>query len=263
MDKPIQDARSRILQRERDIELFISSLSDFLSTNARRILRRITNGDATVQETLSILGSLDTELRALGLPREIESLQFLHADEIMSVRKMYVSAAGKFMLSEVDAHFIEAIAEFDTKQIGSVVDNYLGGLKRSMMSSVFLGDTPDFEELNEVGLGSLAGKARTELNTGLIALNRSITLKKADDLNIEFFEYVGPDDKKTREFCAERVGRVFTRDEISHWDNDQGLPASIYLGGYNCRHQLVAVRDEDARERRAKEKEPVELRRAA
>lgn len=253
MDESKRISRSRITQRERDIDLYITSLSEFLRRNSRRILSRITGGDATVQETLAILGSLETELRSAGLTNEIRALEFLHADELRAIGEAIAKVSGRFTLSEVDRDVIEAMAEFDTRQIGTYVDEYLGGLRSSMMSSIFLGEAPDFDALVESREGALTYKARTELNTALAALNRTVTLKKADDLNIEYFEYVGPDDKKTRDFCRERVGRVFSRSEIDSWDNDQGLPANVYLGGYNCRHQLVAVRDEEAKERREKE----------
>lgn len=244
----------RIKQRERDIELYIGSLSDFLRKNSRRILKRIAEGDATVQETLAILGSLESELVANGLEDEIRQLGFIHADELVAIRKAYSGISKEFTLSEVDLDVIEALAQFDTQRIGTFVDDYLGGLKTSMTSSIFLGETPDLDALQEVNESTLAYRARTELNTALSALNRTVTLKKADDLNIEYFEYVGPLDKKTREFCAARVGKVFTRAEIATWDNGQGLPADVYLGGYNCRHQLVAVRDEEGRERREQQR---------
>lgn len=250
--------RSRITQRERDVELFIASLSDFLKKNTRRILKRVAQGDETVEETIAILGSLKSELEAMGLAKELRGLEFLHADELRVVIESYGAISRKFTLSEVDKDFIQAMASFDTQRVGSFVDDYLGGLRASMMSSVFLGEAPDLDALIEAGDGHLAYRARTEINTALAALNRTVTLKKADDLNIEYFEYIGPNDKKTRPFCAERVGQVFTRSEIASWDNGQSLPADVYLGGYNCRHQLVALRDEEGRARHEGERQELD-----
>lgn len=263
MDDGTKISKNRIRERERDIEVFIASISDFLKKNSRKILKRVISGDATVQETLAILGSLETELEALGLTQELKALEFLHADEMKAVRDAMARVSKNFTLSELDRDVIIAMAEFDTRQVGTYVNQYVGSLRSSMMSSIFLGETPDFESLVDNGDGLLAHRARTELRTALAALNRTATLKKADDLNIEYFEYVGPDDDKTREFCAERVGEVFTRSEIASWDNGQGLPADVYLGGYNCRHQLVAIPSEEGRRRRGEEEPEREFDKAA
>ena len=57
------------------------------------------------------------------------------------------------------------------------------------------------------------------------------------------FWYVGPVDLKTRPFCLERVGKVYTRDVIEAMDNHQLPNPFITGGGYNCRHSFLAVQD--------------------
>jgi hypothetical protein len=57
----------------------------------------------------------------------------------------------------------------------------------------------------------------------------------------DVFAYMGPLDRKTRPFCYERVGKVFTLDEIDTMDNGQLPNTFLTAGGYNCRHRFIAI----------------------
>jgi hypothetical protein len=76
-----------------------------------------------------------------------------------------------------------------------------------------------------------------------------VELLNADGTDDELFVYVGPFDKKNREFCEERVGKVFSRTEIDAMDNGQLPDVFITGGGYNCRHtwKRVSILDDELR----------------
>jgi hypothetical protein len=57
----------------------------------------------------------------------------------------------------------------------------------------------------------------------------------------DVFAYMGPADVKLRPFCRERVGKVFTREQIEAMDNGQMPNVFLSGGGYNCRHTFIAV----------------------
>ena len=84
-------------------------------------------------------------------------------------------------------------------------------------------------------------QARTMYDTAVNVFSRQLEAMKATGEPDEPFLYLGPDDDKTREFCQEHVGKVYSRAAIDQMDNGQ-LP-NVFLtgGGYNCRHQFVAV----------------------
>lgn len=83
--------------------------------------------------------------------------------------------------------------------------------------------------------------ARRIYDTTVNIFSRQVEAMKSKGAPDEPFAYMGPVDDKTREFCLERVGKVFTRSQIEQMDNGQ-LP-NVFLsgGGYNCRHQFIAV----------------------
>lgn len=84
-------------------------------------------------------------------------------------------------------------------------------------------------------------EARTLYDTTVSVFTRQIELMKSTPDDV--FAYVGPLDRKTRPFCFERVGKVYTMAEINTWDNGQSMPGPPFTvcGGWSCRHVLQAV----------------------
>jgi hypothetical protein len=60
--------------------------------------------------------------------------------------------------------------------------------------------------------------------------------------------YDGPLDQKTRPFCDEVIGKVYTLAALKSLDNGQGLPVESHRGGYRCRHRLSPILLSDAEE---------------
>lgn len=91
-------------------------------------------------------------------------------------------------------------------------------------------------------VGMLARYADTYLRTSLFALSRSVDQEIYESVGgFEKYLYIGPVDKRTRPFCLEHVGGVFTVKEIEKWpqENGSGLDPFVYGAGWNCRHNLI------------------------
>ncbi|MTB53011.1 hypothetical protein [Lewinella sp. W8] len=64
--------------------------------------------------------------------------------------------------------------------------------------------------------------------------------------------YAGTIKNNTRAFCRARVQGVYTRDEITKWQDQEwqgkipGADVKVVLGGYNCRHHLSWITPEIA-----------------
>jgi len=86
-------------------------------------------------------------------------------------------------------------------------------------------------KLSQEQVGSL-------VNTSLRNFTRSTQWEMDKDLipdNAEY-RYEGPDDDRTRPFCARWVGQTITKGELEELMNDEGQPAVTWGGGWNCRH---------------------------
>jgi hypothetical protein len=82
---------------------------------------------------------------------------------------------------------------------------------------------------------------RTLYDTSVSIFGRQVEALQAGDDDETAFLYLGPDDEKTREFCQDHVGKVYTRAEIDDLDNGQLDNVFLTGGGYNCRHQWIEV----------------------
>ncbi len=91
-----------------------------------------------------------------------------------------------------------------------------------------------------------AHQARTLANTALAQYDNATTIQLAKQAGITKYKYHGP--AAQREFCQALLatGRYYTLEEINRMDNGQGLPVWSSCGGYNCRHQWLAVPVRDA-----------------
>ena len=96
--------------------------------------------------------------------------------------------------------------------------------------------------------GKTKAQAKSLADTGISVFYRTIasqTYKKIEKVQGRklLFEYAGPDDSLTRDFCdymlAKTKEQPMTRAEIDDEDNGQGLPVFVSCGGFNCRHSLI------------------------
>jgi hypothetical protein len=88
-------------------------------------------------------------------------------------------------------------------------------------------------------LKTTRARAETIVRTGSLAAARQASISQALADGVRFFRYDGPRVNQ-RPWCAERLGRVFSIEEIRAMNNGQGLPPEQYCGGWNCRHRWVA-----------------------
>lgn len=228
-----------------DVAKFEKELQGFLRKNLNTILKGLGTGDVSRQDAARTLGGLLSSLRAAGLQAVLDRVSQLYSRELGRIQDFYQSHTGQtFHYTDSDRSVVEALVRFDTDQIANGVDTYANELRRLIFQQVIAGGTPDINALVETNSERSAAQATTDLNTSMAGLSRTINMSKGVEQGFERFLYYGGLIATSREFCQERDGKIFTLEEIQSWDNGQGLPADVYLGGYNCRHELLPVDDE-------------------
>ena len=93
-------------------------------------------------------------------------------------------------------------------------------------------------------LGVSLAKAATEARTQTAVYARAVASAYASEASVAVgYAYAGPEDGITRPFCEACVGQWFTQALVARLDNGvSGLPHPLDSGGgYNCRHQWLAV----------------------
>ena len=105
-------------------------------------------------------------------------------------------------------------------------------------------------EGDETTNGAMQQYLRTYAYDTFSNVQRAVDLNIADTYQFNSFIYSGDIIKDTREFCAERINGIFTRDDLAEWSTmdwkgkNWDVPVEISLGGYNCRHTLMWIPDE-------------------
>jgi hypothetical protein len=98
--------------------------------------------------------------------------------------------------------------------------------------------------------GKLLSYSKQILRDTLFNYARAYQQSVVADLKLIWYKYVGGIIDTTRPFCAERVDKFFTENEVKSWaslswqgKNPLTTESSIfvYCGGFNCAHQLIAV----------------------
>ena len=105
---------------------------------------------------------------------------------------------------------------------------------------------------NKDNLGALERYTKQITTDSLNQFNANYNATVSADLGLEFYYYAGSIKDTSRKYCVDRVneGRYFHKKEVEQTSTEQwggkipGTNASniiIYRGGYNCRHQWLAV----------------------
>lgn len=237
--------------RGAQVDRFVLNLERFLKTNVDDILDKLRDGKTSGVEAASVLGGLMSELKAKGLSKEVAKIKLIYAEELRDIRNELEELGFPDALSAVDRDVIDALIDVQVSKVDVEIARRGIDMQAIVMNQVIAGETIDAKAASEALGTKLATHLQTEVNTAVMAFNRTVTAKKAEDLGLNLFLYVGPDDKVTRPFCGkllDRVPAIYTKEEIEKLNNKQGLSVMNYGGGYNCRHHWRAITEKLAGE---------------
>ncbi len=127
----------------------------------------------------------------------------------------------------------------------TMYDQIIGGAPYSDLLTTFEGI---FEGHTDVRGVPMAVHAQTHAFDSIMNFHNQVNLKKADDLGINHYLYMGDIIKTSRRFCRVRAGKLYSRAQIDSWNRLewQGKrgPAFEFRGGWNCRHHWQPTRPE-------------------
>jgi len=134
----------------------------------------------------------------------------------------------------------------------SALSQYYDNVIKQAIVDIVRGATSKEEatsNIKKVVEGKYENNVARWVETGFAAFTRSTTERFALEEGIKYFLYAGPKDSITRPFCAKHIGDIRTIAEWKRIRNPSPLPTIPYLGGYRCRHTLIAVSEVYVRER--------------
>lgn len=133
-----------------------------------------------------------------------------------------------------------------------VLARLYGALSSNITKSEFKKQFRDDFLDTQSGLGLVVKDMDFHAGNIFRSIDRQTQLLYADKLKVEYFMYSGTIKDNTRDFCRERVNRIYTKKEIQRWNSlnwkgkIKGSDVFTTLGGYSCRHTLHAMSEEVA-----------------
>lgn len=234
---------SNISRLDREAESFTTKVGSIID-------RAISDLEDSVEErevrsalrAAEILAQLDQTILS-DLSRTVDRLTTLYGEVLADIREEFKDSGFEFEFTEGDEAAAVELIEFDVGTLREHITSFTQSVKSDLARASFASSLKDIDirGVVEPQRDRLLNTLRSELINGIQGFRNAVTAKTAKDSNTRL-KYVGPLDDKTREFCAEHVGKVYTIDEILDLDNGQGLPVLTNMGGYNCRHEWRPVK---------------------
>ncbi|RLC68617.1 MAG: hypothetical protein DRH97_02555, partial [Chloroflexi bacterium] len=252
--------------------------NEFLNSSIVNHQRRLTESIAELERNIinQVKEFKTTDGTLLGPRVNMKQAQKIHTrlkkmfDDTYGVEARQVvrgfNGAAKYIQNELSTLGVPAtFTSVDKDMIGALKTSTWGTFNKfglqtqeqlvDQMYNAVIGKTP-FATLVTNVQGILSGHvdargrsmsvyARLYANDSIMNFHNSVHMKKADDAGLKHFLYYGNLMNGSRDFCIQRVGKVFSREVIDSWDFPWGGksgPAYTNRGGYNCRHRWVAVK---------------------
>jgi len=225
-------------------------------TNFERLLQSVTEPEA---------------IKAVVMAAELEDIEeFVAQSGSLAAREVISDAVTKLAGMAEDSLISQGIAAkgaLDTVAAEALIGTYITStlddslrttidrsaalrIRQGIMTN--LGEIPIAEVAQRIAdeQEQSIGRATTEARTQLAEADRFVneTTRRSIDPEGERFllAYIGPDDRITRPFCDALVNKAFKIADFNKLRNGQtATHPRISGGGYNCRHDVRAVVDDD------------------
>jgi hypothetical protein len=243
--------RARIQARDTEIESFSRRVQLLMAQALQSITQRLQTERLSPADAAALVNDLDRVMRDLGLDDALRELTRTYVREIEYVNSEFARLSSPQPVSGLDPTTIRELIKFDVQQVTKTINSFSIDAKGILYRSYVTGNAVSVSDImGDVGDRSI-NHVRTELNTLSAEFSRTVTEQKAKAVGLDVWMYVGPEDEVTREFCEDVLIRdppIYTTEEIDQMDNEQIPDVMTSGGGYNCRHQWVALDEQTARE---------------
>jgi len=221
----------------------------------RRLLLRMQTapGESTLaraQNNLIVAGQVRRRIEALGAIVMNEGAKASATAALGEGQRLGVT------LDPQTARLLDAITEDRLAEISKTWGLAADEVARAArVATTTGGDLSRLIDDVQAKLGGARAASLSAVDSMTMAAGRQITILDAEASGADIvYGYGGPVDAITRLFCREHHSRltsqVYTRQALDRLSNPgQPTPVSVYLGGYNCRHNLQPMTRAMAKEK--------------
>ena len=229
------DAPTDFLNVIEDIQKNVFSTLDQVSKTLSEL---DTNQLSIVARELDFLQELDRQ----GYNKALNNLMSKYDDEVVNVFRE--ARARGVETSVASVRSLELLKELDTTTLLGKAQEFSTTLKSELLKGIIAGESSEIivERLQRTVTTLTTAQTRLVVNDSFARFSNSAKFKAFEDLPQTKYQYVGPNDSKTREACANvlnnpQTAEGFTVDAINSLDG----VGQADRGGFNCRHEWEVV----------------------
>lgn len=249
---------------ESRLERIRQALNVELRTRLARLLADPTGNLQGEKDAIDVARTIRSQvlgiMRKEGLPVVLSVAEAAIADAVDSVvgprHLSGIVPQGAGVRVSLDADALASIERSVSGVLDEVVTTFGNGAD-AMRDAIDVGvstSAPLDKVIDAVAqaLDTTFSKAAHAVDTAIMGAGRMalvLQAKRAADAQdeIALFLYDGPIDNKTRDFCREHAGIVYSLRALKALDNGTGFPVVPFLGGPRCRHRLSPIDAADAK----------------
>jgi hypothetical protein len=229
----------------------IRRLRDELERTVERLIEDVR------RRSRGLAGQTDRERLATALAigddlsRQLDALGSEIGDEFRRIAGTVLAEVGRELRDVAVPESLSTASETTLlAQLGTTIDEVatIGREGSDELRAVIvetLRSSADPEDLVQAlagRLGQTVARAVSLVDTGVMAVDRAVVLAQTSEAGTEWWLFDGPSDSLTRPWCAEHLGYRYDAPTLAGLRNESGPnPASLYGGGFNCRHRFVAL----------------------
>jgi hypothetical protein len=268
------------LQHESQIQRTLAELESQIISDIAEHKSLLVSSDFT-PEILRQKTAISIQLRN-DFKKEFQTTFLAKSDSLI---RDYDQAVSEFMkefgelnipdkfknLTKVDLEIINALKTQSFQGFEEVANKYLTEINANVYQNVIAGRS--FEDMVRdisgklTGLEDVAGRPMSShagqlAHDSIMQFDAQFVKSKASSAGLDHFRYAGTAITTTREFCKDRIGRVYSEKQIrSIWSGTWAGKSSgdpfVVRGGYRCRHTWNPVdKDWDEKEEKKPEVKP-------
>jgi hypothetical protein len=262
----IRDGEQRLLRRDKTLQrsLFRAIINSFTRLDIDNGFVANTTANIDKWNELQIV---DNFFKDRGTPEILKTFRFVFGRLDTQASRFFSSfdiptfeqdkQVVGLKMQQVRRTFLDGISK-DTSLQRRINSRVLAGIMGNLSIEEFRNDLRETIEGTEKKLGIIENHhfVQTKANEEFVTYDRAVNDSYSSRMNLNYAVYQGGRIKTSREFCLDRNGGVFTREEILSWQqlDWQGKKDNhnimLDCGGYNCRHYYDWVSFELAKQLR-------------
>lgn len=195
--------------------------------------------EVMLKQVVHLQSQIRSQLTTLGYSELVQD--FISGyDESEIFSRQVLEALGRVDLIRVPLRpdTLQQIKQLDLATFEEFGANAVRRLAKEVTLNALVGKPRSaiIRSLDQVLDSKFVGQGATLADTALRQYDRTVTMSDWEEAGIDRFEYFGPRDNKNSEWCAERVGKIYTAAQVERMLNPAGRPAKIHGGHPRCRH---------------------------